>query len=323
MPDLVLHGRPVKSIFSLLGETENDITSSLGWALSRSPALLRSFLAMAIRHPHRCDPDNLVVTLQEFRNESGITDVEIRGDDLHLIIEAKRGWTLPSAHQLRKYVPRFRETKAKRQLMLTMSECSEDYAREYGVTRVRGIPVRHVSWKDMASLSHIRGGSHAEKHLMQEFRNYLATIVNMQPQESNWVYVVSLADREWAPGLTYIKTVEERGKYFHPCGGVGNWPTEPPNYIAFRYCGRLQSIHYIESWEIVRDFHLRFPESPSWQEKEPHFLYKLGPPIRPSQEVKSGKVVRAIRVWAMLDLLLTSKTISDARDASDKRAEKP
>jgi hypothetical protein len=77
---------------------------------------------MVIRHQQRRDPDSVVVTLQEFRNQSGITDVEIRGDDLHLIIEAKRGWTLPSAHQLRKYVGRFRETKAKRPLIVTMAE---------------------------------------------------------------------------------------------------------------------------------------------------------------------------------------------------------
>jgi hypothetical protein len=321
MPDLLLHSRPVNSIFALLGEAENDITSSLGWALSRSPRLFRTFLRMALRRPHSYDPEALVFALQEFRKHSGITDIEIRGSDLHLIVEAKSGWTLPSAHQLRKYVPRFGETKAKTQLIVTMSECSQDYAREYGVTAVRGVPVRHISWTDLHSASHISGGSHAEKRLMQEFRSYLATIVNMQPQESNWVYVVSLADREWAPGLTYIDTVEKRRRYFHPCGGVGRWPTEPPNYIGFRYYGRLQSIHHVESWEVVRNFHLHFHESPSWEEKEPHFLYKLGPPIRPSHDVKSGKVVRAIRVWAMLDLLLTSRTISGARDASYKRAQ--
>jgi hypothetical protein len=99
--------------------------------------------------------------------------------------------------------------------------------------------------------------------------------------------------------LTYIQTVEKKRKYFHPCGCVGRWPTEPPNYSGFRYYGRLQSIHHVESWEVVRNFHLHFPESPSWEEKEPHFLYKLGPPIRPLHDVKSGKVVRGIRVWPM------------------------
>jgi hypothetical protein len=320
MPDLLLHSRPVKSIFNLLGEAENDITFSLGWALSKSPGLLRNFLKKAMLASRRCDPNKMVVALQEFRKNSGITDVEIRDESLHVIIEAKRGWNPASVQQLKKYVPRFRETKAEEPVIVTMSECSEDYAREYGVIEVDGIPVRHISWWEMNSLSHINGASHAEKRLMQEFRNYLATIVNMQPQESNWVYVVSLGDREWAPGLTYIQTVEKRRKYFHPYGGVRGWPKEPPNYIGFRYHGVLQSIHHIENWEVIKNFHLHFPESPD-EEEEPYFLYKLGPPIRPSRELKSGKVVRSMRVWAMLDLLLTSKTISDARVASDKRAE--
>lgn len=320
MPDLLLHSRPVKSIFNLLGEAENDITFSLGWALSRSPGLLRNFLKKAMLASRRCDPNKMVVALQEFRKNSGITDVEIRDESLHVIIEAKRGWNPASVQQLKKYVPRFRETKAEEPVIVTMSECSEDYAREYGVIEVDGIPVRHISWWEMNSFSHINGASHAEKRLMQEFRNYLATIVNMQPQESNWVYVVSLGDREWAPGLTYIQTVEKRRKYFHPYGGVRGWPKEPPNYIGFRYHGVLQSIHHIENWEVIKNFHLHFPESPD-EEEEPYFLYKLGPPIRPSRELKSGKVVRSMRVWAMLDLLLTSKTISDARVASDKRAE--
>ena len=321
MPDLFLHSRPVKSIFNLLGEAENDITFSLGWALSRSPGLLRNFLKKAMLASRRCDQNKMVVALQEFRKNSGITDVEIRDESLHVIIEAKRGWNPASVQQLKKYVPRFSETKAEEPVIVTMSECSEDYAREYGVIEVDGIPVRHISWWEMNSLSHINGGSHAEKRLMQEFRNYLATIVNMQPQESNWVYVVSLGDREWAPGLTYIQTVEKRRKYFHPYGGVRGWPKEPPNYIGFRYHGVLQSIHHVENWKVIKNFHLHFPESPD-EEEEPYFLYKLGPPIRPSRELKSGKIVRSLRVWAMLDLLLTSDTISDARDASDKRAEK-
>jgi len=59
--------------------------------------------------------------LREFRDGAGITGVEILGDDLYRIIEAEGGWTLPSVGQLRKYVPRFRETKAENPLIVTMS----------------------------------------------------------------------------------------------------------------------------------------------------------------------------------------------------------
>lgn len=326
MSNLYLHNRPVKSIFNLLGETENDLTFSLGWALASSPELLRNFLKKVINVKRRYDVDRLDVSLQEFRQKSGITDIEIRGADhrgnLHVIIEAKHGWNLPTVHQLKKYVPRFHKTNAVASVIVTMSECSDDYAQEYGVTNVDGIPVRHISWRDMKSLSQIKAGTHAEKKLMQQLRTYLSTIINIQQQESNWVYVVSLSHTEWAKGLSYIQTVEKKRRYFHPTGGEGGWPKEPPNYIGFRYDGVLQSIHHIESWEVFKNFHKHFPESPDWEEKKSFFLYRLGPPIRPRHTVKSGKVVRALRVWAMLDLLLTCVTISDARDASNKRAER-
>jgi hypothetical protein len=34
--ELILYGRPVGTVFDLLGSKENDITYSLGWALAES-----------------------------------------------------------------------------------------------------------------------------------------------------------------------------------------------------------------------------------------------------------------------------------------------
>ncbi|MBP3327264.1 MAG: hypothetical protein J6L77_12715 [Coprococcus sp.] len=50
-----------------------------------------------------------------------------------------------------------------------------------------------------------------------------------------------------------------------------------------------------------------------------YFVYKLGPAIIPPKEVKNGKIYPNGRVWAMLDTLLTSDTISEARDISKAR----
>lgn len=318
MPELLLHNRRIESIFNLLGQKENDITLSIGWVLSRCPTLLTRFLRTVHGNRSPRHRGELVVALQEFQKDSGITDLEVRGEDIHVIVEAKRGWTLLSREQLSKYVRRFKASKAGRPIILTMSECSEDYARHHLPGSVGGIPIRHMSWREMSKLSSKSGGTRAEKRLMQEFRTYIATIVNMQPQESNWVYIVSLSNHEWAPGLNFIQVVEERSRYFHPYGR-GGWPKEPPNYIAFRYGGRLQSIHHIEQAEVIRNFHPHFPEARN-REVEPHFLYKLGPAIRPGHEVRNGDgVQRSVRRWAFLDLLLTSKTISAACKASKRR----
>ena len=50
-----------------------------------------------------------------------------------------------------------------------------------------------------------------------------------------------------------------------------------------------------------------------------HFTYRLGPAIIPGKTVRTGKIYPSGRVWAMLDTLLTSDTISEARDISYRR----
>jgi hypothetical protein len=154
---------------------------------------------------------------------------------------------------------------------------------------------------------------------MEELRNYLATIVSMQKLDSNWVYVVSL-NGEFAPNLSFIDVVVKRRKYFHPLG-VSGWPKDPPNYLAFRYWGELQSIHHVENVQVIDNFHPHFPERPD-EKMEPFFVYDLGEPIVTSKPVLTGNIYPSGRKWAMIDLLLTSKTISDACDASKLRAEK-
>jgi len=52
----------------------------------------------------------------------------------------------------------------------------------------------------------------------------------------------------------------------------------------------------------------------------PHFLLRLGPPIRPDHEVRTGKgIVRSARVTVDIDLLLTSSTITEAFHLSTAR----
>ena len=104
MADLTLHGRPIATVFNLLGANEDDITYSLGWALSQSERLARAVLADVFDTPAG---EIDAVRLQEVIPGAGRIDVEIEAGDLHLIVEAKRGWNLPSSDQLELYAPRF------------------------------------------------------------------------------------------------------------------------------------------------------------------------------------------------------------------------
>ena len=144
----------------------------------------------------------------------------------------------------------------------------------------------------------------------------------MRNTESNSVYVVSLSSGSlagWPETIRTIDIVERYGRYFFPATGQ-NWPKTPPNYIAFRYWGRLQSIHHVEDYLIVQDLRPYFPGAPDTSDWPPHFLLTLGPAIRPPGETRAGpKIVRSMRVWVDLDLLLTASTITEAHMLSRAR----
>ncbi len=136
---------------------------------------------------------------------------------------------------------------------------------------------------------------------------------------SNMVYVVSLgAGRPQQWQLSWIDIVEQYSRYFYPFGSKA-WPA-PPNYLGFRYGGRLQSIHHVEQINVVDDVREHFPgatRGPHWGR---HYLLTLGSAIRPTREVRLGPSVhRNARVWCMLDTLLTADTITNALNSTRLR----
>jgi len=325
MGDLNAYGKDITSVFQLMGTHENAITKSIAWALCRCP----EFLKRVVKEMTGVivDAEKIRISYQEYEKDKGITDLEITDDEqVYVIIEAKHGWVLPEAKQLELYSKRksITESGAGHKVIATMSECSIDYAKSYlPLKEVNGIPVVHLSWEkvyEMAGEARA-GSSNAQKNLLGELMEYLKGVMTMQMKDSNWVYVVSVGTGHPENcELTWIDFVESYGRYFHPVGGgKSGWPKTPPNYIAFRYYGQLQSIHYIEDYLVTRNLHEVFEEMPDEECETDHFVYKLGPAIRPSHPVKTGNIYATGRVWAMLDTLLTSDTISEARDISKAR----
>ena len=130
--------------------------------------------------------------------------------------------------------------------------------------------------------------------------------MTMQTKDSNWVYVVVLGSGKLDNcELTWIEIVKNYNKYFHPIGGNGR-SKGPPNYIAFRYGGKLQAIHHIDDYVVTKNLHNEVAEMPNVMEDGNFFVYKLGSAIVPPKEIKNGKIYPNGRVWAMLDTLLTS-----------------
>jgi hypothetical protein len=313
---IFVYNRRLTSVFELLGSRENNITYSLGWALAHSPSF-RSRFGSAVGAPRDAFDE---VRLQELGNDGGYTDIELKGDRAHAIVEAKRGWWLPQEVQFQRYRPRFEESARPLRRFVAMSDCSSTYAAASGMpTAIDGVPVYYFGWRDIENLTR-EATSHAEKRLLNDLRVYLRTVATMQNPKSNIVYVVSLNRNPARPGstMTYVDVVTQRQQYFHPVGN--GYPKEPPNYIAFRYDGQLQTIHHIDSFVVSTNVARDVIGCEGADDTSPLFVYELGPPIRPPHTVKNGpSIIRNARVEVMLDLLLTSSTLTEAWEETRSR----
>jgi hypothetical protein len=326
MPDLVLHARPVETVFDLLGHDENDMTAALGWALSRSPTIFRPFVGHVA--PGAVVGEPVTIELQQHDAlDGGYTDIEIKASDLHVIVEAKRGWALPSDGQLRRYEARFATFAAATQafVVLTQNGVGAIVGRRLSGWSPPGpIMVVVLGWSDLVrqAIRASRQGGPVERHVAHELASYLRGVADMRDTNTNSVHVVSLTRRVWAgwpPNLSPVDEVERHRIYHYPTRG-GNYPKIVPNYMGFRYDGKLQSIHHVDDYEVVESPFGLFPGAPDLRWDEPAYFLRLGPPFRPNHEVRTGPgIFRAAPLTADLDLLLTSSTISEARDATKAR----
>jgi len=322
---LIRADHEINTVFDLLGDSENDMTASLGWILAAS----RHFLAEVLRDitgQKWSNPENAVIQLQTAQAHDGITDIEIvLGSDLAIIVEAKQGTNLPSDAQLKLYANRLTRCGAKKKYLVALTNMTPNHGRialSERFEEINGIPVLHRSWTQIRKITEAVASreNNANKQWLKCFASYLEEFLQMGTLYSNRTYVVSLGlgnPDGW--GISWIDIVEKRQKYFYPMMG-GGWPDPPPNYIAFRYHGQLKRISHVESFEIVTDFHAVIPEAPKDCWEGPFYVLSLGPPIRPPQEVRVGPgIQRAMRCWCLIDTLLTSKTITEALAKTKKR----
>ena len=320
--DLTLHGRPIGTVFDLLGKKENDITYSVGWAMAQCAELAAAFVEDVLSPTKPVTID--IVQLQEFIPDSGYTDIEIKANEgkFHLVVEAKRGYNLPGEEQLVKYATR---TDPKPDALVVMAEASAAFVAGKLPPTVEGVPVLYRSWRRLDELvTTVVSASrrHAEKRLLRDLSRYLRGLMTMQNVNSNLVYVVALGGEIEETGISFRDVVVEYDTYFCPVGGgPGRWPKEPPNYLGFRFDGRLQQVRHVDSYRVVEDDHAGFAPLKGrvdWAH-ERHWLFELGPAIVPAKEVKNGKLWPTHRGWIAIDLLLTCDTVAEARDKTNGR----
>jgi hypothetical protein len=322
--DLTLHGRVVGTVFDLLGDKENDITYSVGWALAESEVFAHYLLEDVLP---AAPIDTLdIVKLQEGVSGAGFTDIEVKANegDVHLVIEAKRGYALPGDEQLQKYATRADPQPTG---LLVLAEASQDFVKGRLPQLVAGVPVSYRSWLEVEQLARRAANEsrrHAEKRLLRDLSRYLRGLMTMQNVSSNLVYVVSLGGEIENTGIAFRDVVTKYDTYFCPIGGgPGRWPKEPPTYLGFRFDGKLQQIRHVEDYRVAVDNHAGFEPlkgKVDW-DHERHWVFELGPPIIPPQDVPYGTLWPSHRGWIAIDLLLTCATVAEARDKTQTRLE--
>ena len=314
-----------KNVFELMGKDENSATYALGWAIEHSPKLA-AILAERLAGK-TIDASEMRVELQTHGEDRGFTDMEIRcGKELHAILEAKQGFTLPSVAQLTRYRPRLDIEPARRRMLVSSSAIAQSIAVRKLPASIGGVPVRHLSWgaiRGMAKTALGQAGVQEERLWLRELIRHLEGYAAMNRTMDNRVFVVSLRStpmRDDGPH-TWIDVVEKDGRYFHPVGN--RWPTEPPNYIGFRYRGKLQSVHRIEGYDIANDVS---KVNRKWiSTTDDHFVYKLGPALRPPKTLGAGgpddSIKRSAQAWCAIDTLLSGQfdQLGQARDETKRR----
>lgn len=318
---LLRAGVEVESVFAINGINENVLSAAFAFSLHASLEFLDAVTSDLIPGFRAETPAE--IRIQNARRSEGITDVEIRvPGSAYFIFEAKAHSIRPSDSQLRTY--------SKRCLASGLQACMVSLVNgpylmahlQRESTEMNGVPVHFRTWRwarQLAVQARAREKTPRARLVLQEFSELVEGIVARDPIYSNETFVVSLGPGKpmgWE--ISWIEIVEKYSRYFYPFQAKG-WPV-PPNYMGFRYGGRLQCVRHVTSYEIVDDVRVKFRGASKGDDWGPHYLLTLGPAIRPTHEVGLGpRVQQSARVWCMIDTLLTCPTISDALTETERR----
>ncbi|WP_342314737.1 hypothetical protein LIX17_25050 (plasmid) [Mycobacterium avium subsp. hominissuis] len=314
MASLTRYGSEVGSAFSLLGQNENDLTAALGFTMARCTALSGAVLSRV--WPHLGGDEDVSFAL-EVRAEVGRTDLEVRlpASSALVIFEAKRDWLLPTPTQLAQYVTRIHRYGSG--ALVSLSQASAALAETQLPKEIQGVPVVHLPWRDvLADITEARTISRGRERIwLEELHTYLMEVIRVRTVADSLVYSVVLSEDR--PGgedtPTFREFVTEQLSYFHPYG-MGGWPTDPPNFMAFRWGGAVQRIHRVMRADVVPTIRDRYPYLPEGDASDrPHAVYDLGPRIPPLEPIPNGAgIYPSSRLWVLLDQLQTAPTLKDA-----------
>jgi len=312
--ELTRAGASINSELDLLGTSEIEITSAFALALRRSGSLRQGFLGIV-----DCGRVDVVSLELEVHHEGARTDLEIDLGSEVLILEAKKGWRVPEIEQLRKYAALAMPGRTKK--VITISDASEEWAEKILPPSIGDVAVQHVSWRTILNVvgAAVNDEDRSTRELLRKFDRYVRKVAEMRNATDMWAYCVSLSDKKFGD-ITFMDYVTGEGVYFHPHSDwQKGWPTNWPNFLAFRWKGHTRQVNRVLSVSVVDDLRESWPTIPEDVGARSHVLYKLGPAI-PMRPLPNGGAYASGRVWVLLDQLLTATNLLEAVERSKELA---
>ncbi|WP_139279840.1 hypothetical protein [Rhodococcoides yunnanense] len=309
---LTKFGREAATVFDLLGHDEVNLTAALGWVLSRSPVFLG-----ALAEHLGCPLETLDASVAlEVVGVDGRTDIELTTGTTKIIIEAKQGWLVPGEAQLSKYADRFNGFDST--LLVSLSDSSNAWADDQLPVCLGEVPIQHIPWDELRRI--IRDCKHSvhgkQRWWLEELEDYMGHATSVRRFDDQYVFCVVVSNQQLG-ARTFREYVSQDRVYFHPYGGNNGWPKLPPNFLCFRWDGKVQQVNRVVRTEIVPRLSDRWPEISDTADGEPHIVYTLGDDI-PVPTVSTAGTYASGRVWCLLDQLLVQPTLADAVRSSKK-----
>lgn len=295
------YGEEIDSIFQLMGKHENDMTKSIAFVLSKCDSFTYNLLQKMRIDKNNIDLELLSITYQQAQ-EDGISDIEIIQPGIfHIIIEAKRGFNLPTHTQLKKYANDLNNSIENEKYIWTLSDNLIIDAKTKLDNKIENIQINHITYENILEIIEhsLFTSNNIQKKLLCELSKYLKGVINMQNLNSNVVYVVPISGDS-------IKEHDIQRTYHCPIGH--GFLKSPENYLGFRYGGKLQYINHVDSVETYLG-----------DKSKPKFLFHLGPDIVPNKTIKTGGKYQGTKWYCDIDLLLTCDTIVEAGRKTKER----
>lgn len=317
---LVLHGKPVASVYSLIGQDENALTFALGHCLSADLSLAREFLRLlGLKHLREGALKTLKIELQKHAKEDrGYSDVELTlPRRFRIIIEAKIGYGTPNDTQLRKYKVRLDGSIEPKKILCVLVERHLDHVRKHvrEVTALEDTSV--LSWNKVRDIIKEAARRRDPSPYTVQMDAFLREAYDLPEQFEHEVWVVPVSTQRWVSKDRGIRLCDEPSKlgwYIFPT----KYKPKKTLYLGYRYDGQVKGIRRILQERPVAS-HAEVIDGADQSEPEELTAYSLGPPLPLPREPIKTAGFRDTRVYCDLDLLLTSATLKVALELTRER----